>query len=105
MKKWLEYSVSNYFLMEKGVNSVHGPWTAAPVGSPWTKDMAMVGSSPELLFLADSGHGARHELGKTKRVLRGFSFAYYRGLGGGEEVMHQWQCFGLEWQWCGCSRG
>jgi hypothetical protein len=41
----------------KGVNSVHGPWTAAPVGSPWTMAMAMAGSSSELLLPADSGHG------------------------------------------------
>jgi hypothetical protein len=57
MKKWLEYSVSNYFLMEKGVNSVHGPWTTALVSSPWTKDMAMARSSPELLLPAHSGNG------------------------------------------------
>jgi hypothetical protein len=58
-EKWLEDSVSNYFLMEKGMDSVHGPWTTAPVSSLWTKDMAMAGSSSELLLPADFGHRGR----------------------------------------------
>jgi hypothetical protein len=64
MKKWLEYLVSNYFLVEKGMNSVHGPWTTAPVGSPWTKDMAMVGSLSKILLLADSGLGGLTRIGE-----------------------------------------
>jgi hypothetical protein len=43
--------------MEKGVNSVHGSWTTALVGSPWAKDRVMAGSYLELLLSANFGHG------------------------------------------------
>jgi hypothetical protein len=78
------------------MNSVHGSWTTVPVSSLWTKDMAIAGSLLELLLLADSGQGARREIGKRKRALWGFSFAYYRGLGGSEDAAHQQQCFSLK---------
>jgi hypothetical protein len=37
----------------------------------------MAGSSPKLLLLADSGHGASREVGKMMRGRRGFGFAPY----------------------------
>jgi hypothetical protein len=81
---WLEYSVSNNFLMEKGVNSVHGPWTTALVGSPWppwTKDMAIVGSSPELLVQADSGHGGPTRVGEKEEGATRVQFCLLPRLG------------------------
>jgi hypothetical protein len=34
-EKWLEYSISNYFLIGNGMDSVHGSWTSAQVAGPW----------------------------------------------------------------------
>jgi hypothetical protein len=39
------------------VDSVHHSWTVGGVGSWWTEDRAMVGSSPEHLLIASTGHG------------------------------------------------
>jgi hypothetical protein len=93
-----------YFLIGNVVDSVHGSWTAAPVSSPWTKDMAMVGSLLELLLPADSDHGSPMPDGERKRVLQGFNFTNYRGLGGGEGAAHQRWSFSSGRRRRGCSR-
>jgi hypothetical protein len=63
------------------VNSVHGPWTTAAVGSPWTKDMAMAGSSPELLLSIDSGHGGPTRDGEKEEGVMGVRFCLLPRLG------------------------
>jgi hypothetical protein len=70
-----------YFLIGNVVDLVHGSWTAAPVGSPWTKDMAMVGSSPKLLVLADSGHGGPMRDGEKEEGATGIRFRQLLRLG------------------------
>jgi hypothetical protein len=40
LQRGMEYLVLNYFLMEKGVDSVHGSWTTGGAGPQWTADRA-----------------------------------------------------------------
>jgi hypothetical protein len=75
------FQLGIYFLIGNVVDSVHGPWTVSPVGSPWTKDMTMAGSSPKLLFLADSGHGGPTRDGEKEEGATGIRFHLLPRLG------------------------
>jgi hypothetical protein len=82
------------FYNGKGVNWVHGSWTVAPVGSPWTKNMPMAGISLELLLPTDSGHGGPTRDGEKGEGATGFNFAFYQDLGRGEKAVHRRRYFG-----------
>jgi hypothetical protein len=65
----------------KGVNYVHGSWTAAPVGSPWTKNMPLAGISLELLLPTDSGHRVLTRDGEKGEGATGAQFCLLPRLG------------------------